>query len=290
MRLVFVHGINQQTKSSASIQQAWLDVLRPTGSPGDWPGDAVSGVATPFYGDQLFALSEAGRRAAAIAQGAGEIPDEFAEFAGPALAEMAFRAGADESAMAAEADKIAIAQGAGPHKTWLKAAARAIEAISPLKGEIALRLLGQAHAYLKRPHIMAEIDDVVRPALEGDEPMIIVAHSLGTIVTYKLLREFSAAGKPRQCPLYVTLGSPLGIDVVRKSFALPRGRPADVARWVNGADPEDFVALRSVLDATTFGSGIENISNIENGYDDPHAITRYLANADIASLIRTAIG
>lgn len=137
---------------------------------------------------------------------------------------------------------------------------------------------------------MAEVDAIVRPALDVDEPMIIVAHSLGTIVTYKLLREFAAAGKPRQCPLYVTLGSPLGIDVVRKSFVKPRNRPADVGRWVNGADPEDFVTLRPELDEGTFGPGVENISNIDNGYDDPHAISGYLGNSDIAELIRTAIG
>jgi len=167
----------------------------------------------------------------------------------------------------------------------LKAAARFIEKISPFKGEIALGVLGQAHAYLKRPHIMKEVDDLVRPSLEGDEPMVIVAHSLGTIVTYRLLRGFAEADKPRRCPLYVTLGSPLGIDVVRRSFSVPRTRPNDVARWLNGADPEDFVALRPVLDVQSFGSGIDNISDIDNGYDDPHSIVGYLSDNRIAGAI-----
>jgi hypothetical protein len=167
----------------------------------------------------------------------------------------------------------------------LKAAARFIEKISPFKGAIALGILGQAHAYLKRPHIMKEVDDIVRPSLEGDEPMVIVAHSLGTIVTYRLLREFAEANKPRQCPLYLTLGSPLGIDVVRRSFSLPRTRPKDIARWLNGADPEDFVALRPALDEQSFGWGIDNISDIDNGYDDPHSIVGYLSDKRIANAI-----
>jgi hypothetical protein len=123
----------------------------------------------------------------------------------------------------------------------------------------------------------------------SEEPTIIVAHSLGTIITYKLLRELSATGQAAPCPLFVTLGSPLGIDVVRRSFTLPRKRPANVVRWLNGADPEDFVALRPVLNIASFGSGICNIAEIDNGYADPHSITGYLSNTKVATMIMAAI-
>lgn len=290
MKLVLVHGINQQAKSSAFIQAQWLTALRKsTAMDAGWPAASVTSIATPFYGDRLFALAETRQNLAAVAQGADEAPDDFAEFAATALREMAMKAGAREEDIDADAEAAAVAQGAGVHKRWLKAAARGIEAISPFKGEIALRVLGQAFAYLKRPHITEEVDDLVRPALDTEEPMLVVAHSLGTIVTYKLLREFAQAGNPKQIPLYVTLGSPLGIDVVRRAFPLPRTRPKDVTRWLNGADPEDFVALRPVLDKSTFGTGIDNIADIENGYDDPHAIEGYLSDKRIAAAIAGAL-
>jgi len=268
VKLVLVHGIHQQAKSSALIEEQWLKALRASaGADSAWPSSKVSTIRTPFYGDRLFALAETKQDLSAVAQGVEDPPDDFAEFAAPALAQMAIKAGAKEEDIEREAGSEPVAQGKGPHKRLLKAAARCIEKISPFKGAIALGILGQAHAYLKRPHIMKEVDDIVRPSLEGDEPMVIVAHSLGTIVTYRLLREFAEANKPRQCPLYVTLGSPLGIDVVRRSFSPPRARPKDIARWLNGADPEDFVALRPALDEQSFGWGIDNISDIDNGYD-----------------------
>ena len=205
MKLVLVHGINQQARSSTFIQAQWLAALREsTAMDAGWPASSVTSIATPFYGDRLFALAETRQNFSAVAQGADDAPDDFAEFAATALREMALKAGAREEDIDADAENPAVAQGAGVHKRWLKAAARGIEAISPFKGEIALRVLGQAFAYLKRPHVTQEVDDLVRPSLDTDEPMLIVAHSLGTIVTYKLLREFAEAGKPRQIPLYIT--------------------------------------------------------------------------------------
>jgi hypothetical protein len=89
--------------------------------------------------------------------------------------------------------------------------------------------------------------------------------------------------------LFVTLGSPLSIDAVRRGFTVPRLRPPNVARWLNCADPNDFVALRNVLDARTFGAGpIENWADFDNG-DDPHAAVQYLRDPRIAKAITAAI-
>ena len=105
-----------------------------------------------------------------------------------------------------------------------------------------------------------------------------------------MLREFARNGRPRQSPLLVTLGSPLGIDSVRKGFSKPRTRPDNVQRWVNGADPEDFVALQGELTGHTFGTGVTNYPDFENGHDDPHSIAGYLGDPRIAREIADAIG
>jgi hypothetical protein len=97
---------------------------------------------------------------------------------------------------------------------------------------------------------------------------------------------FAKDNMPRNVPLFVTLGSRLSIDAVRRGFPAPRLRPHAIQRWLNGADPNDFVAL----DATTFGPGpVENNSTIDNG-DEPHAIVGYLRNPDIARAIGEAMG
>lgn len=290
MRMILVHGINQQGKSSQKILDEWLTSLRATyATHGPDPLGALSRIEAAFYGDTLERLSSAKVKSQAIALGAEEAPEDFADFAVDALKEMALRMGATESQIEAEVSETAVAQGAGPHKRLLKAIARVIETVSPLHGTLALRVLGQAHAYIRNQHVHDEVNKLVRPLFEDDEPAIVVSHSLGTIVAYSILREFAKNGRPRQSPLLVTLGSPLGIDSVRRGFPKPRVRPDNVLRWVNGADPEDFVALRPELTNGNFGPGIENYPDIENGYENPHSIVGYLSDPRIAKAIAESI-
>lgn len=290
MRMILIHGINQQGKSAAKIQTEWLTSLRTVyAKQGRDPLSKLSRIDAAFYGDTLEKLSSVKVTDQAIALGVEETPDDFEDFALIALKEMALRMGATEAQIENEVAEVAVAQGAGPHKKWLKALARVIETVSPLHGTLALRVLGQAHAYIRNQHVHDEVNKLVRPLFEDDEPVIVVSHSLGTIVAYSLLREFARNSRPRQSPLLVTLGSPLGIDSVRKGFAKPRVKPDKVLRWVNGADPEDFVALRPELTADNFGPGIENYPDINNGYDDPHSATEYLHDLRIAAAIADSV-
>lgn len=291
MRMVLVHGINQEGKSAQVIHDEWLDALRSTYARHGFVDatGTLSRIEAAFYGDDLERLSGGWVSSEAIALGAEAAPDDFDEFAVGALEEMALRMGATRAQIEEEAATTVVAQGAGIHKKWLKAAARVIEKISPLRGTLAMRILGQAHAYIRNQHVHDEINALVRPLFEDDEPMIVVAHSLGTIVSYSLLREFAHHQRPRSVPLFITLGSPLGIDSVRKGFKPPRIRPAHVARWVNGADPEDFVALKGELTVDTFGAGVVNFPDFENGHENPHGIKGYLSDPRIATEIANAM-
>lgn len=291
MRMIFIHGIGQEGKSSQKIHDDWLRYLREVYAKyGPDPLSKLSRIDAPFYGDRLAELSSVEVRGEAIALGAAKVPGAFDEFAVDALKEMALRMGATEEQIDAEESRTAVGMGDGIHKKSLKVIARVIETISPFHGTIALRVLGQAFAYIRNVEAHDEVNKIVRPLFEINEPAIIVSHSLGTIVAYSLLREFARDGKPFQSPLLVTLGSPLGVDSVRKGFQKPRGKPVNVVRWVNGADPEDFVALRSELTADNFGPGIdENYSNIENGDENPHSIEGYLSDPRIAKAIAESI-
>jgi hypothetical protein len=290
MRMILVHGINQENKSAQKIHDDWMDVLRKTyARHGPDPLHKLSRIEAAYYGDTLKDLSSAKFKDQAIALGAEEATDDFDEFAVDALEAMALRMGVTKEQIKAEEATTTVAQGAGIHKKWLKAIARVIEKVSPLHGTLAMRVLGQAHAYIRNQHNHDEVNKLVRPLFEDDEPAIVVSHSLGTIVAYSLLREFARNNRPRQSPLLVTLGSPLGIDSVRKGFPKPRTRPDNVLRWFNGADPEDFVALQGKLTDETFGPGIENFPDFENGHDNPHSITGYLSDPRVARAIAEAI-
>jgi len=290
MRMIFVHGINQQGKSSQKILDDWQACLKEAChrvAPGAL--DKLSGFEAPFYGDALYELSSKTYKDQTIALGAEEAPDDFVEFALAPIEEMALKLGVSNAQLAEAKREIAVPQGAGYNKEWIKAIGRVIEAVSPLHGTLVLRVLGQAHAYIRNAYIHSEINKLVKPSLASNEPLIIVSHSLGTLVAFSLLREYAKENNPRQVPLFVTLGSPLGIDTVRKHFAMPRTKPNNVIRWVNGADPADFVALRPELTADNFAPGIENYPDIRNGTKDPHAICDYLHDQRIAKAITDSI-
>jgi hypothetical protein len=103
---------------------------------------------------------------------------------------------------------------------------------------------------------LADVDSPARAAVREEvaariarhRPRVVLAHSLGTVVTYEALHEHPEL----QVELLVTMGSPLALPhgVFDRLIPAPTGapparfgmRPAGVARWVNVADPGDPVA------------------------------------------------
>lgn len=296
MRLVLVHGINQQGKEPKGLTKEWLKGLREVAQAANWP--TPTEVVMPFYGQDLYELTEGITKAEqeVVAQG-GKPNAEALTMARKYAEELRVRAGVSEAQIEqAEAEilaedgaqEIVVEQGAIVHNRRVKAIIRAIEKVSPFRGSVAMRLLGQAHAYLTKGNVTKVVDARVRPALEGGEEMIIIAHSLGTIVTYKLLREMARKGAPANVRLYMTLGSPLGIQAVRDVLHPPFERPGGVKRWINGGDPDDFVALDTTLKGA-YGPDVEDLTNIKNGDADKHAIADYLANASVYDPILEAV-
>jgi hypothetical protein len=81
---------------------------------------------------------------------------------------------------------------------------------------------------------------VVRLALAGaGQPLVVVGHSLGTIIAYEALREKDAP----EVALFVTAGSPLGVTEVQDLLEHPLRVPDGVREWRNVSDARDLVAL-----------------------------------------------
>jgi pimeloyl-ACP methyl ester carboxylesterase len=130
------------------------------------------------------------------------------------------------------------------------------------------------------------VDETVGPSLLRGST-VVVAHSLGTIVAYRLLRD---ANEKAKVPLFVTLGSPLGINAVKQHLRPPAlNIPEGVTKWLNGTDERDYVALYARLDRDTFAEGIENVSDVHNRKSDAHAIVDYLSDSTICRRIHAAL-
>ena len=73
----------------------------------------------------------------------------------------------------------------------------------------------QAAAYLHKPGLKEKIDDLVKDQifdrLPKDENVVIISHSLGTVIAYSLLLRLRHQVHVK---LLLTAGSPLGIEIV----------------------------------------------------------------------------
>lgn len=285
MRLVFVHGMSQEGKDPTALQAAWQDALTDSWRKAGLAAPALN-VEMPFYGDTLDSLTTAlhGTSERVVPRGDGQ-PANVTPGEEALVRALAQRAGVTDADVRAEIGQEVVARGPANWE-WVQGLVRALERHVPALAGRCLGLVQQVDAYLTRDHVRQAVDAIVEPALLAG-PAVVVSHSLGTVVSYTILRR---AG-PRVCvPLFVTLGSPLGIDVVKRNIRPPPLKvPEGVAHWLNGTDERDYVALHARLDRARFGEGIENLSDIHNRQEDAHAIVDYLADITVSRRIYEAV-
>jgi len=126
-------------------------------------------------------------------------------------------------------------------------------------------------------------------------PYFVIAHSLGTVISYDIMRELTA-GSGAQTPYYITLGSPLGIDEVQDNLPKPLRIPAPVKSWDNFADLLDPVAFDKSLSDEFSPTGkidddiVINRDSLRLSGFNPHSATGYLATKNVQTRVRKILG
>jgi hypothetical protein len=137
-------------------------------------------------------------------------------------------------------------------------------------------------AYLANERLRADIHDLLAFRLPKKRtPVIVVAHSLGTVVAADLWAELGDSYRTR---LFLTAGSPLAVPLVRKRLhprtaAWAKDLP-ETFPWVNVLDPVDPVTLARELRPPHFDPRIVNLE-VENGRRF-HSEDRYLSHLAVA--------
>jgi len=112
-----------------------------------------------------------------------------------------------------------------------------------------------------------------------DNRIVLIAHSMGSIIAYDVLLDLEEAGSDIKIEHFITIGSPLGISVVKDQIKIERelqGRKltdpkvpvAIQTSWLNYADPKDPVAVDTELqkDFENTGSIIFTDVKVVNDY------------------------
>ncbi|MGA9334212.1 MAG: S8 family peptidase [Rudaea sp.] len=123
----------------------------------------------------------------------------------------------------------------------------------------------------------------------ADRSIVLVAHSQGTLIAYDVLRLLNGrtpSGSKLDVALFVTLGSPLGIDEIQRKLTQPLLVPSGVRAWANFADPFDPVALDKGLKGEFKGDIEIHDTLVHNpAFGNPHSAVGYLSTTQVRSCV-----
>jgi hypothetical protein len=146
-----------------------------------------------------------------------------------------------------------------------------------------------------RAELRRRLLEALQTASGQTENMVLVTHSMGTIVAYDVLR--NCGGCPQVDTLF-TLGSPLGLREVQEELVATDRRTVDfpsgtLRQWINVYDPLDVVCGADPNFSRDFesagGRSIEDVKE-SNWGSWRHTITHYFAGKTFRNQLAEAIG
>ncbi|MFJ7292181.1 trypsin-like serine peptidase [Streptomyces collinus] len=283
--LVFLHGRDQQDNHPDELRRTWTAGLNRGLTLAALPPLDPEDVWFPFYGTRLHALVS-GRESTAGPIGLDQVSAAAAAevFAAQSptgsyerlLYEAAARAGMPQNGPATTEGF-----GAGLvgvlHRplSWLAAK-------SDLDEWTIATFLRDVDLYLGDGAVRQAVLDSVMETMPAGGELVLVTHSLGTVVGMDLLTRLPENLDP---VLLVTAGSPLGLDGVNERL-LTRGphQPPRVRDWVNVWCPTDTVAIGCPLEDERWGK-LTQLA-VPNGRERAHKMDEYLGHPGPAREIR----
>jgi hypothetical protein len=280
--MVFIHGRAQEGRDPGRLQSEWSAALAAgTAAAGKAIPAGVS-AAFPYYGNLLFEITADVARNSLpvnlerVAEDAEDIP--FHPYLTPDV-------GAVERALAADmaaAAGCAQLEGLDRLLSW-PAARRSLEWLASntrIDRQVITRHLQDVAVYLT--HGRDRVLKVVRDAFPASGPVVLVSHSLGTVVAYDVLQD---ADLRARTALWVTTGSPLGLRTVQRNSLAGKAQHPGIP-WLTAYDVNDIVALGHPL-TPEWGGPVRQLA-VEND-EAPHSISRYLGHAEVAGPIADAL-
>lgn len=144
------------------------------------------------------------------------------------------------------------------------------------------KFLIETYLYLSNPDFMHEVHHRIMSYLHPELDHIIVAHSLGSVITYNLLHQYPHFRIQR----FITLGSPLAFRVIQEKLVTPISRPLQLqGDWFNFYSPDDFLTAFPLSEAPfNFQPPIINQA-ITTSFYNPHSIIGYLQHPAVINSI-----
>ncbi|GAA4778734.1 hypothetical protein [Citricoccus nitrophenolicus] len=178
---------------------------------------------------------------------------------------------------------------------WLRAALQQLARTEGVSARVIESQFTDVAYYLGCAEVRETVLGIVEDSLAGvprGEPLVMVGHSLGSVVAYDLLTRMDPE---RTVSLLVTSGSPLGLPAVQKHLLghggvspapVPALVPARAGSWRNGYDVRDVVAILNPLapHLAQEPNGQVLDVRVDTG-SEPHAVDGYLEQPEMAGAV-----
>ena len=276
--IIGVHGIAEEQLGRAQLLRAWKPALSDGlelvlgCEPRLLPFDMA------FFGNKFLKPPSDGKAGTGAAGRLDELgDDEIAD-----LMQAALEVVTQEDVSAAEAMPPSKMFGRVPRP--LQAVLRALDMrFGAAAGVLYLGSLRQVRQYLCDAELKSAVDAIVAKSVREDT-RVLIGHSLGSVVAWEYVRQHS----DHALSLFLTLGSPLGLRMVRSRlprFGLPGSVPEQVEAWVNLRDPRDPVACGGDVDGIWPGVADRRVNNGK----EAHRATAYLSKFEAGAAILSAL-
>jgi hypothetical protein len=279
--VVMCHGIGYQYKHRETSLTDWYDALRTSLTDAALPVPAPEQVSAVFYGNCYRSL-----------QGKGaDSDDELADIPNLKIGDVRDPFEAELLEAFAEGTEAPAEGGKGVTTAALRRLEKS-ERLGRPPAKVVIWMVRQVRRYLDpqdtvRACAQQRFERVVTP-----DTRVVVAHSLGSVVAYEAL----CAHPEWNIDTFVTLGSPLGLGVIRDRLRPAGGKTwPHVRTWVNIAAGEDPVALVNelapLIDERIDDRPVVNLPRYHPGRYalGGHSVLRYLTTADLAEAVGDAL-
>lgn len=283
MKIIMIHGRDQHGKDPAELREIWLETFDKGLQSGSYTLPDKTKVLFPYYGDLLDSLVKSpdvpSTVEGIIARGVtvGNELFFFYDF----IIELAEK----KNITTKDIDKNYTGEykEKGPlNWEWVQAIMKTIDERTTFGDWSIEKFTRDVFLYLTIPGIRKAINDFVCSAFDS-QPTIVIAHSLGTIVAYNVLKDNPSWNIKK----FITIGSPLGLKSIKSKLDTPLVMPRCIKNgWFNAYDERDFVSLNP-LDIKYFNitPPIINKNNVNNFTENRHGIIGYLNDKEIVKVI-----
>ncbi len=293
MRIVFIHGMNQQNYNAITLKQYWLTLLQNGLNNAHIDLDINTlNTSLAFYGDLLTKHQLTNRFDLGTF-----LPKSWGRLHLP------FHLTQNQTLVKEPHPNISALPIFNPHHSATMS--QRLSLVSALSKDHVLKeliiflnhypklhfsliqkFLIETYLYLENETFMHEVDQRIMQHLQPNENHIIVAHSLGSVIAYNLLHKI----RDFRVHTLITLGSPLAYKVIQDKLPIPISRPRQLkGDWINFYSPDDYLTAFPLSNAPfDFHPEIINFP-IHTPVSTPHKIAGYLEHPTVIQSIVDAL-